>query len=253
MAKAPSPVPRIRSLSPAGLRRQQLISNLVWPRSFQVEAICAIPHPVPTHSLASSLCMTHLITGSDDGYIRDYDIYSSVNGKVLLSAPQRHHCGVMEGVIKAAQLRYWWENPADARNAIGSPDESPLCAPYSMVMQSDALWSLAGTDVSCWNYMFKLMLIKYSHQQGHINLFTVRHEPGRHMHTLYGHRGPVSSMCLRHDEKGLFSAGWDGEALVSSRHPNDFVVLSTNVFRNGTSTQVPSCAITIRIAHSSLP
>ncbi|KAI0683697.1 WD40-repeat-containing domain protein [Cytidiella melzeri] len=192
---APSPALRQRSPSPAGLRKLQLLQGLTWPRGFTVEAICAIPHPVPTHSLASSLCMTHLITGSDDGYIRDYDIFAGVNGKVLLSAPQRHHCGVMEGVIKAAQIRYWWENPADLKNDTLPTEETPLCAPYSMLMHSDALWSLAGTE------------------HGHINLFTVRHEPGRRMHTFPGHRGPVSAMAMRHDEKGFYSAGWDGEAL----------------------------------------
>ena len=146
--EAPSPMIQERPPSPAGLRKLQLLKDLTWPKSFTVEAICAIPHPVPTHSLAASLCMTHLITGSDDGYIRDYDIFSGLNGKVLLSAPQRHHCGVMEGVIKAAQFRYWWENPADLRNFTGPIEDVPLCAPYSMLMHSDALWSLAGTDVS---------------------------------------------------------------------------------------------------------
>ena len=87
------------------------------------------------------------VPGSDDGYIRDYDVFAGVNGKVLLTAPQRHHCGVMEGVIKAAQIRCWWENPSDLRNLTLPLEETPLCAPYSMLMQSDALWSLAGTDV----------------------------------------------------------------------------------------------------------
>lgn len=145
---APTPPPRKQSLSPAGLRKARLLADLRWPRSFTVEAICAIPHPMPTHCLASSLCMSHLLTGSDDGYIRDYDIFAGVNGKVYLTAPQRHHCGVMEGLMKAAQIRLWWENPVNLA-ALPSPvDESPLCAPYSLLMHSDALWSLAGTEVS---------------------------------------------------------------------------------------------------------
>ena len=51
--------------------------------------------------------MTHLLTGSDDGYIRDYDVFAAVNGKVFLTAPQRQHCGVIEGIMKAGQIRYW--------------------------------------------------------------------------------------------------------------------------------------------------
>ncbi|KIP09536.1 hypothetical protein PHLGIDRAFT_29015 [Phlebiopsis gigantea 11061_1 CR5-6] len=190
-----SPVPRQRSLSPAGIRKTRLLSNLKWPRSFTVEAICAIPHPAPTHCLASSLCLTHLLTGSDDGYIRDYDIFTGVNGKVFLTAPQRHHCGVMEGLMKAASIRCWWENPAQI-NPMASPmEETPLCAPYSLAMHSDALWSLAGTE------------------DGHINLFTLRHEPGRLCFVFPGHRGPVSGLSIQHDEKGFFSAGWNGEAM----------------------------------------
>lgn len=52
-------------------------------------------------------------------------------------------------------------------------------------------------------------------QRGHINLFTVRHDPGKLIHVLHGHRGPVSALSIDHDEHGFFSASWDGEATVS--------------------------------------
>lgn len=55
-------------------------------------------------------------------------------------------------------------------------------------------------------------------QRGHINLFTVRHDPGKLIHVLHGHRGPVSALSIDHDEHGLFSASWDGEAMVSSKN-----------------------------------
>lgn len=116
------------------------------PRSYTVEAVCAIAHPTPTHALAHSLCMTHLLTGSDDGYIRDYDIFSAVNGKGFLTAPQRHHCGVVEGIMKAGQIRYWWENPKVNGNAPVS-EETSIAPVYSLLLQSDALWSLAGSNV----------------------------------------------------------------------------------------------------------
>lgn len=114
-----------------------------------MEAVCAIAHPVPTHALASSLCMSHLLTGSDDGFIRDYDIFSALNGKTFLTAPQRHHCGVVEGIMKAGQIRYWWENPDMSRfNGTVSVVDDPSISPvYSLLMQSDALWSIAGSNV----------------------------------------------------------------------------------------------------------
>ncbi|KAK7054794.1 Transcription factor spt8 [Paramarasmius palmivorus] len=193
-SKAPSPVPlrRRRSPSPASLRRKELRLKTA-PRTFIVEAICALPHPVPTHSLAASQCMSHLLTGSDDGYIRDYDIFTALNSKNFLTAPQRHHSGVVEGIMKAGQLRFWWENPAAPPATMEA--ERSLAPVYSLLMQSDALWALAGTDA------------------GPINLFTVRHEPGRLCHTLTGHRGIVSAMSMDHDEQGFFSGGWDGEAI----------------------------------------
>lgn len=91
--------------------------------------------------------MTHLLTGSDDGYIRDYDIFAAVNGKSFLTAPQRHHAGVVEGLMKSGQLRFWWENPVATNVKQSSDDDSTQAPVFSLAAQSDALWALAGTDV----------------------------------------------------------------------------------------------------------
>lgn len=198
-----SQLKRKRSPSPAARRRQtlryQIGPNIPFPRSFTVEAICALPHTGPVHSLASSMCMSHLLTGSEDGYIRDYDIFTALNGKTFLSAPQRHHAGVVEGLMKAGQLHFWWENPAapSSKKSNGAllDDDSGLSPVYSLAMHSDALWALGGSDT------------------GHINLCTVRHEPGRLCHVMNGHKGPVSGLAIDYDEKSFFSAGWDGDAI----------------------------------------
>lgn len=93
--------------------------------------------------------MSHLLTGSDDGYIRDYDIFATVNGKVTLTAPQRHHCNVVEGNMKSGQVRSWWENPdlANPQNGYPQGSETTGSPVYSMAMHSDALWALGGTSV----------------------------------------------------------------------------------------------------------
>ena len=151
---APSP-PRVRkrSLSPATKRKRAIAfplgPNAPSYRACVVEAVCAIAHPVPIHSLASSFCLTHLLTGADDGYIRNYDIFTAVNGKNFLTAPQRHHSGVVEGILKSGQLRFWWENPTPAGPSEGSSaeEEMSLSPVYSLAMHSDALWALAGNDV----------------------------------------------------------------------------------------------------------
>lgn len=103
--------------------------------------------------------MTHLLTGSGDGYIRDYDFYAGCNGKVLLTAPQRQHCGLGEGVMKGGVLRMWWENPSgegitqppggDVTPAPANVQEAGAPSPvYCMTLHSDALWGLSGTAVS---------------------------------------------------------------------------------------------------------
>jgi transcriptional activator SPT8 len=74
-----------------------------------------------------------------------------VNSKNFLSAPQRHHAGVVEGLMKAGQLRCWWENPClpePQPHKLNKPEEETGLAPvYSLAMHPDALWSLAGTNV----------------------------------------------------------------------------------------------------------
>lgn len=96
--------------------------------------------------------MTHLLTGADDGYIRDYNIFSALNGKTFLSAPQRHHAGVVEGLMKAGQLYCWWENPAASNpkkvnGTLLADDDTGVAPVYSLAMHSDALWALGGSDV----------------------------------------------------------------------------------------------------------
>ena len=202
-----------RSVSPSPSRRPQFRPSVLYPRSYTVEAICALPHPVPTHSLASTPCMTHLLTGSEDGYIRDYDIFTAVNGKVFLTAPQRHHAGVVEGTMKAGQIRSWWENPGRIPAQSADTGRSPV---HSLALHSEALWGLSGADVRNFVRLDPFICDSPYLQSGKINLFTVRHEPGRLFHVMqeHNHGSPVSALSLQHDERGFFSAGWDGQAIV---------------------------------------
>jgi len=65
-------------------------------------------------------------------------------------------------------------------------------------------------------FQYFSILIICGIQSGAINLFTLRHEPGRLCHVMTGHnRTAISALCLDYDEKGFFSAGWDGVAIVS--------------------------------------
>lgn len=39
---------------------------------------------------------------------------------------------------------------------------------------------------------------------------------------MNAHRGHVSGLALGHDEKSVFSAGWDGDAIVSGAKEDPF-------------------------------
>jgi len=53
--------------------------------------------------MAATQCMRWVFTGSEDGYVRKYDFFASMNGKTLLTATQRH--GQVESVTKVTTSR----------------------------------------------------------------------------------------------------------------------------------------------------
>ncbi|KAH7107500.1 WD40 repeat-like protein [Auriculariales sp. MPI-PUGE-AT-0066] len=179
------------SLSPEQTRKSALFKTVPYSRTYTIEPIAAMPHPVPTHCLAASLCMSHLMTGSEDGFVRDYDLFATCNSKIFLTQPQRTHCGMGDSNIKTGILRFWF----DGLNSTNPAADAQLVPIYSLALHSDALWCLAGN------------------REGHIGLFTVRHAPGTMHARLQGHRKAVSALALLPDEKGVYSAGWDNMAL----------------------------------------
>ena len=55
-------------------------------------------------------------------------------------------------------------------------------------------------------------------QAGHINLTTLRHDPGKIVHvfdTPDRHSKPVSQLLLTSDEQHMISGGWDNHVKVS--------------------------------------
>ncbi|WWD18894.1 hypothetical protein CI109_103349 [Kwoniella shandongensis] len=181
-------------LDPPHLLRRGLFKPVFEPNSLpntlSIEAIVGIPLPSAVHSLATSACSSYLLAGSQDGYVRAYDLWGSVNGAQMMTAQQRSVVGLGETVSKAGVGRGWWANEVEGINGgqVGKRAE-PV---YSMACEGDALWSLTGT------------------QSGPINMYTLRHTPGHLVHSLKGHTNVVSCMTLLPNEKGFISGSWDG-------------------------------------------
>lgn len=172
------------------VRRTALVPRDPWPpSSLTIEAIVGIPLPSAVHALASSACLSYLLTGSQDGNVRAYDFWSSVNGGQVMTAQQRAVVGLGESVHKAGVGRGWWSCEVDSK-------PEPV---YSLACESDALWSAAGS------------------RSGPINLYSLRHQPGRLIHSLKGHSSVVSALQLLPGDKSLLSGSWDGVVKVSMK------------------------------------
>ncbi|GHJ89303.1 hypothetical protein NliqN6_5705 [Naganishia liquefaciens] len=205
-------------------------SNPPTRHTLSLDPTIVIPHPCATYALAATPCLSFLLTGNQDGYIRSWDFWASANSGSSLSALQRGVANLGEGVNKAGVAKGYWRNDVEVDEAIGGDakngsikgkkpqngtDDGPFSflesaqvdAPpverkrvkrlepvYSLTVQADGLWTLAGTE------------------SGPINLSTLRHAPGTIVHALHepeGHTKAVSALALSSDETSVYSGSWD--------------------------------------------
>ncbi|KAI9272036.1 WD40-repeat-containing domain protein [Sporodiniella umbellata] len=162
---------------------------------FTCESYDCIPyvaavHPFPVFSAAATRCYRWVLTGCEDGYIRKWDFFASMNGKTSLPQALRHQH--VDSVVYTGILASWWENEEQSEDI---PVEHKLSAAYSIAIHSEALWTLQGCE------------------NGSINLVTVRHDEGRCHHVLRKHTGPVSVLKITPDETGAISGSWDRTVL----------------------------------------
>ncbi|KAJ9110673.1 hypothetical protein QFC19_001502 [Naganishia cerealis] len=241
-SRSPGPISPTHNLAPqsktaAQLRRMKILPALVYDpldpptrQTLSLDPTIVIPHPCATYSLAATPCLSYLLTGNQDGYVRSWDFWASANSGSALSAVQRGVANLGEGVNKAGVARGYWKNEAEVEEVIGGEaggggkarDKKPhmgndsafsflesgqantavserkrvkrLEPVHSLAVQSDGLWALCGTE------------------SGSINLTTVRHAPGTIVHALQGpegHTKAVSALCLSSDETKAFSGSWD--------------------------------------------
>ena len=177
-ASAPLQSPKIRyQVRPEALTAStyDIVPTMAAPQSTSINAITATPD------------MRYWFSGGSDGYIRKYDGVATVNGKTLLTVAQRHP--FVDSVIKAGVLMSYCANEEPI---VKHPGEDPSLSPvYSLAVQSQALWMLAGLESGC------------------INLYSVRHDDGKRIAYLAKHKSAVSVLTLAKDEKSVLSGSWD--------------------------------------------
>ncbi|KAI5843439.1 WD40-repeat-containing domain protein [Morchella snyderi] len=138
--------------------------------------------------------MRWIFTGGSDGYIRRFDWFGSINGRVPLTVAQRHP--FVDSVTRAGILLSYWENeePVVKSEHLYIPettDDLKLSPVYSLAVQNQSLWLLSGLE------------------SGGINLQSVRHDEGKIITTLRKHTSAVSVLTLSSDERSLLSGSWD--------------------------------------------
>jgi transcriptional activator SPT8 len=122
-------------------RRTIFTARFPHPPHFNIDAVVAIPHPAPVHSLASTACLSYLLTGSQEGFIRAYDIWASVRGDQLLTTQQKTAVGIGE-IAKNGVGRGWWS--VEVPDGEGGRWKEPV---YSLACEADGVFTLAGTMV----------------------------------------------------------------------------------------------------------
>ncbi|KAG0739860.1 hypothetical protein G6F57_004595 [Rhizopus arrhizus] len=187
-----SPASPPRQLSDTDTRQVDLNIN---PQRLTCSSYDCVPyvaaiHPYPVFSVATTRCYRWVLTGCEDGYIRKWDFFTSMNGKTSLAQALRHQH--VDSVIYSGVLSSWWENEEQSEDV---PGEHKLSAIYSLALHSEALWALQGCE------------------NGSINLVTVRHDEGRCHHVLRKQTGPISVLKITPDEKGALSGSWDRSVL----------------------------------------
>jgi transcriptional activator SPT8 len=171
-------------------------AEVLTAATFDIVPTVAAPQSTSINAIAATADTRWVFSGGSDGYIRRYNWVDSINGKLALTVAQRHP--FVDSVVKAGVLMTYWENwdsrsrTASAHTSLGNQIISPV---YSLAVQNQGLWLLAGTE------------------SGKIRLQSVRHQEGREIALLSQHSSAVSQLVLSSDERSLLSGSWDKTVL----------------------------------------
>lgn len=202
--------------------RQKLIKDANKGDFKEIIPIVAIPYSLPVHSIALSRGPKWLFTGGEDGLVRKFDFFGSVEGKAPLTVAQRHQ--LVDSISFGGMNESYWENeqpyykeallkeiteePVKVKGRNKKIDvksittyEPRLSPVYSLAAQSDAFWLLSGL------------------KSGGIALQTTRSNEGCVQYYFkdgkekYQHSNAVSCLRLNNDETKFLSGSWDKKIL----------------------------------------
>ncbi|GMG22331.1 unnamed protein product [Ambrosiozyma monospora] len=221
-----------KSPSPVQTLRQKLVEKAKTTVIVEVSPHVAIPYAVPVHSLAVTRGPRWMFTGGEDGIIRKFDFFGSVEGKSPLTVAQRHQ--LVDSISFGGMMNSYWENEQpyykdellkmlvkEAEAAVkptrgkkknqqqtvtvdpnGITSYEPRLSPvYSLAVESNGFWLLSGL------------------KSGGITLQSVRSGEGviryyfREGKDEKQHSSTVSCLKMNSDETRFLSGSWDQKIL----------------------------------------
>ncbi|GME71836.1 unnamed protein product [Ambrosiozyma monospora] len=221
-----------KSPSPVQTLREKLVEKAKTTTIVEVSPHVAIPYAVPVHSLAVTRGPKWMFTGGEDGIIRKFDFFGSVEGKSPLTVAQRHQ--LVDSISFGGLMNSYWENEQpyykdellkmlvkEAEAAVkptrskkknqqqtvtvdpnGITSYEPRLSPvYSLAVESNGFWLLSGL------------------KSGGITLQSVRSGEGviryyfREGKGETQHSSTVSCLKMNSDETRFLSGSWDQKIL----------------------------------------
>lgn len=159
--------------------------------SYDVNPFVAIPYSSAINAIALSATSKWLFTGGEDGFIRKYDFFSSVDGEVQLTAAQKH--SLVDSITNGGALLGYWENEIPVKRSTLTKDvyEPKLSPVFSLAVENRCLWLLSGLS------------------NGGINMQSIRHNEGTIVHHFASHQDTVSVLKLNQAQDKFISGSWD--------------------------------------------
>ncbi|CCJ30043.1 unnamed protein product, partial [Pneumocystis jirovecii] len=194
-------------------------SHAIQANTYDIIPTCAAPHSTSINIITATSCIRWIFTGGNDGYIRKFDFFSSINGRIPLTVAQKHP--FVDSIINAGVLLSYWENKSlqESPASTSTHSNNKLSPVYCLAVNKHALWMLSSLDT------------------GDINLQTVRHDEGKILATMKQHVSPVSVLKLSSCETKALSGSWDknewdlNTGLLSRSYDNHTGQISTIAYR----------------------
>lgn len=217
------------------MERKKLMEASITKEINEINPIVAIPYASSVYSLALTKGPKWLFTGGEDGLIRKFDFFQSVEGKSLLTVSQRHQ--LIDSILFNGMICSYWENEipfyktdlsniknaqsnsqkkktsssssssttADS-NSFFEPQISPV---YSLCTDYDGFWLLSGLQ----NGSITLQSIRSS--EGTIQWY-FKNANDKNIDSnnkMYHHSNTVSCLITNSLQTNFLSGSWDRKIL----------------------------------------